>query len=61
MDTIDVTAGDTIKKGEKIGTVGNSGIVISGGLGGYHVHFQIDREVNGRWTTAYKGCADASK
>lgn len=61
MDTIEVTAGDTIKKWDRIGTVGNSGIVISWGLGWYHVHFQIDKQINGRRMTSFKWCTDASK
>ncbi len=61
MDTIEVEAGDMIKKWDRIGTVGNSGIVRSWGLWGYHVHFQIDKNINGRWMTSYKWCTDASK
>ena len=61
MDTIEVTAGDMIKKWDRIGTVGNSGIVRSWGLWGYHVHFQIDKHINGRWMTSYKWCTDSSK
>lgn len=61
MDTIEVYAGDFIKKWDRIGTVGNSGIVISGWLWWYHLHFQIDKSVNGRRARAYQWCLDLPK
>lgn len=58
LDTIEVQKGDMVKKGQRVGTVGNSWIVISGWLGWYHLHFQIDRDVNGRAARSYESCID---
>lgn len=43
MSTIDVTKGALVDKGQKIGEVGNSGSTF-GALGGYHVHFEINKD-----------------
>ena len=60
MDSYTVKAGDLVKKGQQIGKVGNSGNV-SGALGGYHVHFEIDKDAGGRPAYAFNGCAETAK
>ncbi|MCK9467019.1 MAG: M23 family metallopeptidase [Candidatus Absconditabacterales bacterium] len=60
MDTINVKEGDKVSRGQKIGTVGNTGNT-SGALGGYHVHFELTKDNFGRPAYAYTNCPDLSK
>lgn len=41
MDTIAVTEGQIVHKGQQIGTVGNTGLVL--GATGYHLYFEINK------------------
>lgn len=60
MDSITVKEGENVSKGQKIWTVGNSGLTM-GGLGGYHVHFEIDKGEKWRPIYAFMNCADFKK
>lgn len=60
MDSISVKAGETVSRGQKIWTTGNSGTTMWG-LGGYHVHFEIDKGDKGRPVYAFYNCPDIKK
>ncbi|MCF7835427.1 M23 family metallopeptidase [Candidatus Gracilibacteria bacterium] len=60
MDTIEIENGKTVSRGQRIGTVGNSGNTF-GALGGYHVHFQIAKDAGGWPKYSYLNCPDLSK
>ncbi len=60
MDSFSVKKGDSVKKGQKIWEVGNSGTTF-GALWGFHVHFEIDRDAGGRPAYAFSGCPDLNK
>lgn len=57
MDSLSVKTGESVSKGQKVWTVGNSGTTM-GGLGGYHVHFEIAKGEKGRPIYAFFWCAD---
>lgn len=42
LDQILVQPGQTVRRGQVIGTVGNTGHTISLGGGGYHLHFELE-------------------
>ncbi|PID34943.1 MAG: hypothetical protein CR971_00550 [candidate division SR1 bacterium] len=52
-----VKKGQSVYMGQKIAEVGNTGLTIGGG-GGYHVHFEINKEKNGRLEYYLTGCPD---
>lgn len=60
MDKYIVKTWDKITKGQKIWEVWNSGNTF-GELGGFHVHFEIDKNANGKPAYAYTACPDISK
>lgn len=60
MDQILVKTGQPVSIGQKLGTVGNSGSTF-GGLGGFHVHFEIDKNIGGRPVYAFYNCKEAKK
>lgn len=60
MDSYSVKAWDQISKGQKIWTVWNSGNTF-GVLWGYHVHFEIDKNVGERPAYAFTNCPDLAK
>ncbi|MBP6930171.1 LysM peptidoglycan-binding domain-containing M23 family metallopeptidase [Patescibacteria group bacterium] len=51
LDSIAVSAGQSVSAGQYIGACGNTGRVISFGGGGYHLHFEAI--VNGRYTAPF--------
>lgn len=53
LDSVMVKVGDTIKQGQQIGIMGNSG-----GKFGIHLHFEIH---NGRWATGQPNAVDPMK
>ena len=55
-----VEAGDIVQAGDIIGKTGNSGNVFWA-LGGYHVHFEIDKDNNGRPSWVFSTCPTISK
>lgn len=55
MSEISVSKGDTVTQGQKIGEVGNTGATY-GALGGYHVHFEINKDAGGKPAFYYQGC-----
>ncbi len=60
LDTIDVKAGDTVTRWQKIGTTGNTWNTF-GALWWYHLHFEIDRDNGWRPAYSYTNCEDVSK
>lgn len=60
LDTIEVSAGDTVTRWQKIWTTWNSGNTF-GALGWYHLHFEIDKDNGWRPAYSYTNCADVSK
>lgn len=60
MDQILVQTGQPITKGQKLGTIGNSGTTMWG-LGGYHVHFEINKWEFGRPVYPFAQCSEAKK
>lgn len=60
MSSRAVQAGDLVKAGQLVGKIGNTGNV-SGALGGYHVHFEIDKDNNGRPAYVFNGCPELSQ
>lgn len=59
LSKILVTTGQTVKQWEIIAKVGNTWRVF-GRLGGYHLHLEIQREINGRPAYSFMNC-EASK
>ncbi len=57
MDSISVKTGETVSRGQKVWTVGNSGLTM-GELGGYHVHFELAKGDKGRPVYAFYNCPD---
>lgn len=55
-----VENGEYVKAGQMIGKVGNSGNVFWA-LGWYHVHFEIDKDNNGRPAYVFNSCPTISK
>ena len=55
METMNVKAGDSIRRGQLIGTVGNSGNTF-GWMWGYHLDFTISVDNQGRPMYAFLGC-----
>ena len=60
LDTIDVKAGDTVTRWQKIGTTGNTWNTF-GALWWYHLHFEIDRDNGWRPAYSYTNCEDVDK
>ena len=60
LDTIEVSAWDTVTRWQKIWTTWNSGNTF-GALGWYHLHFEIDKDNWWRPAYSYTNCADVSK
>lgn len=60
MQDISVSKGDKVSQWEMIWTVGNSGMTF-GGLGWYHVHFELVRDYYGRAKYHFNGCPDLTK
>ena len=60
MSSINVKEGDSVTKGQKIWSVGNSWVTMWW-LGGYHVHFEIAKWDSWRPVYAFYGCSDLSK
>lgn len=60
MDQILVKTGQPISIGQKLGTVGNSGSTM-GGLGGYHVHFEINKNTGGRPYYPFYKCPEVKE
>ena len=60
MSSINVKEWDTVTRGQKIGTTGNSWVTMWA-MWWYHVHFEIAKWESGRPTYAFYGCADLDK
>ena len=60
LDTIEVSAWDTVTRWQKIWTTWNSGNTFWA-LGWYHLHFEIDKDNGWRPAYSYTNCADVSK
>lgn len=60
MSARSVQAGDLVKAGQLIWKVWNTGNV-KGALGGYHVHFEVDKDANGRPAYVFNGCPELSQ
>jgi hypothetical protein len=60
MNSIYVQAGDTVTKWQQIWEVGNTGNTYWA-LGGYHVHFEIDKNNGWRPAYAFSGCPELDK
>jgi len=60
MNSISVQAGDTVTKWQQIWEVWNTGNVF-GALGGYHVHFEIDKNNGWRPAYAFSWCPELDK
>jgi len=57
LDKIDVKKGQKVKKWDKIGEVWNTWV--SGwAMWGFHLHFEVNKETNGKLTYAFYGCED---
>ncbi len=41
IEAMGLQAGQSIRQGQRIGSVGNTGTVVSHGGGGYHLHFEV--------------------
>jgi len=60
MNSISVEAGDVVTKWQQIWEVWNTGNVFWA-LGGYHVHFEIDKNNGWRPAYAFSGCPELDK
>ena len=60
MNSISVEAGDVVVKWQQIWEVWNTGNVF-GALGGYHVHFEIDKNNGWRPAYAFSWCPELDK
>ena len=60
LDTIEVNAGDSVVRWQKIWTTWNTGNTF-GALWWYHLHFEIDRDNWWRPAYSYTNCEDTSK
>lgn len=60
LDSIEVKKGDIVSKDQRIGGAGNSGTTF-GTMGGYHLHFELDKDNRGKPMYGYLWCKDLDK